>query len=91
MNAFLLLAFLLPCQILAEVGNLTTIQVAYPTRNLTYSEEWDYFAVRPNANLFYWLYWEVEQTPNNDRPLFLWLQVFLSFCSKLKCFTNFYR
>jgi serine carboxypeptidase 1 len=52
----------------------TTIPVCCPSRNLTYSEEWNYYQVRPNANLFYWLYYEDGHAQNQDRPLFIWLQ-----------------
>jgi serine carboxypeptidase 1 len=59
-------------------GSPSIIDVCCPSRTLTYSEEWNYFKVRPNANLFYWLYYEESTTGNqkidSSRPLFIWLQ-----------------
>jgi len=39
-------------------------------------EEWGYVAVRPGANMFWWLY----QASSNwqDKPLVMWLQVIIN-------------
>jgi len=72
----ILLTIALFCNVQSNpVPPKTTIQVCCPTRNLAYSEEWNYFNVRPDANLFYWLYYEeVQGNEKNSRPLFIWLQ-----------------
>jgi serine carboxypeptidase 1 len=54
----------------------STIQVCCSNKNLTYSEEWNFFNVRKDANLFYWLYSQQSKANEklDNRPWFLWLQ-----------------
>ncbi|XP_063963708.1 retinoid-inducible serine carboxypeptidase-like [Lytechinus pictus] len=37
-------------------------------------QDWGYVSVRPNANMFWWLYYSTQQPFNSDTPLVLWLQ-----------------
>ncbi|XP_041477535.1 retinoid-inducible serine carboxypeptidase-like [Lytechinus variegatus] len=37
-------------------------------------QDWGYVGVRPNANMFWWLYYSTQQPFNSDIPLVLWLQ-----------------
>ena len=39
------------------------------------NESWAYVEVRPNANMFYWLYRTVHPDGHTQRPLIMWLQV----------------
>ena len=41
------------------------------------SEEWGYAPVRPGASMFYWFYKTTHPDGDLDRPIILWLQVWL--------------
>jgi hypothetical protein len=52
--------------------NLVVIAITITASGLEYKEKWGYIAVKPKAEMFWWLYSQPDQ-PN--RPLVLWLQV----------------
>ena len=58
---------------------LVTVAHQTPLRGQTPdgSERWGYTDVRPGAHMFWWLYHTTHSEGYTNRPLLIWLQVFL--------------